>query len=152
MTGDVRDHLDAFKCFSQMFWQTPRCNFCCHSVGQLIIVQPTPRDSCLVSSMQKWDTRHFMYALVMLIDQIINLYIWSLLAYLVIGWLVAFRIVNPWQPAVRMINDLLARLHEPLLQPIRRVLPDLGAIDISPIILFLAAQFLRNLLYSFTVG
>ncbi|MEK9759458.1 MAG: YggT family protein [Candidatus Puniceispirillum sp.] len=51
-----------------------------------------------------------------------------------------------------MINDLLARLHEPLLQPIRRILPDLGAIDISPIILFLAAQFLRNLLYSFTVG
>ena len=63
-----------------------------------------------------------------------------------------FRIVNPWQPVVRMINDLLARLHEPLLQPIRRILPDLGAIDISPIILFLAAQFLRNLLYSFTVG
>jgi len=93
-----------------------------------------------------------MYALVMLIDQIINLYIWSLLAYLIIGWLVAFRIVNPWQPAVRMINDLLARLHEPLLKPIRRILPDLGAIDISPIILFLAAQFLRNLLYSFTVG
>ncbi len=91
-----------------------------------------------------------MYALIILIDQIINLYIWSLLAYLIIGWLVAFRIVNPWQPVVRMINDLLARIHEPLLQPVRRILPDLGAIDISPIVLFLAAQFLRNLLHSFT--
>ena len=89
-----------------------------------------------------------MYALIILIDQIINLYIWSLLAYLIIGWLVAFRIVNPWQPVVRMINDLLARIHEPLLQPVRRILPDLGAIDISPIVLFLAAQFLRNLLHS----
>jgi YggT family protein len=91
-----------------------------------------------------------MYALIILIDQIINLYIWSLLAYLIIGWLVAFRIVNPWQPVVRMINDLLARIHEPLLQPVRRILPDLGAIDISPIVLFLAAQFLRNLLHSLT--
>jgi YggT family protein len=89
-----------------------------------------------------------MYAFVTLIDQIIDLYIWTLLAYLIIGWLVAFRIVNPWQPAVRMINDLLARIHEPLLQPIRRVLPDLGPIDISPVILFLAAQLLRNLLVS----
>mgnify|MGYP003331362336 CR=1 FL=1 len=89
-----------------------------------------------------------MYALIILIDQIINLYIWSLLAYLIIGWLVAFRIVNPWQPVVRMINDLLARIHEPLLQPVRRILPDLGAIDISPIVLFLAAQFFRNLLHS----
>ena len=89
-----------------------------------------------------------MYALIILIDQIINLYIWSLLAYLIIGWLVAFRIVNPWQPVVRMISDLLARIHEPLLQPVRRILPDLGAIDISPIVLFLAAQFLRNLLHS----
>ncbi len=92
-----------------------------------------------------------MYALIILIDQIINLYIWSLLAYLIIGWLVAFRIVNPWQPVVRMINDLLARIHEPLLQPVRRILPDLGAIDISPIVLFLAAQFLRNLLHSLSL-
>ena len=135
-----------------MFYQTLECNFCCQSVSQLSIVKSSSRDSCLVSSIRKWDTRLVMYALVMLIDQIINLYIWSLLAYLIIGWLVAFRIVNPWQPAVRMINDLLARLHEPLLQPIRRILPDLGAIDISPIILFLAAQFLRSLLYNFTVS
>ena len=97
-----------------------------------------------------WNCVRNMYALIILIDQIINLYIWSLLAYLIIGWLVAFRIVNPWQPVVRMISDLLARIHEPLLQPVRRILPDLGAIDISPIVLFLAAQFLRNLLHSFT--
>ena len=89
-----------------------------------------------------------MYAFFALIDQIIDIYIWTLLAYLNIGWLIIFKIVNPWQPAVRMINDVLSRIHEPLLRQIRRILPDLGAIDISPIILFLAAQFLRNLLYS----
>ena len=87
-----------------------------------------------------------MNAVIILIDQIVNLYIWTLLAYLIIGWLVAFRIINPWQPAVRMATNFLARIHEPILQPIRRLLPDLGGIDISPIIVFLGVQFLRNLL------
>ena len=89
-----------------------------------------------------------MYAVIMLIDQIINIYIWTLLIYIAVGWLVAFRIVNPWQPVVRMITDVLARIHEPLLSQVRRFLPDLGPVDISPIVLFLAAQFIRNLLIS----
>ena len=90
----------------------------------------------------------FMNAFAMLIDQIINLYVWTLLAYLATGWLIAFKIINPWQPVVRMIIDALSRIHEPLLRPVRRVLPDFGALDVSPIVLFLLAQFLRNLLHS----
>ena len=93
-----------------------------------------------------------MYAVIVLIDQIINIYIWTLLIHIGVGWLVAFRIVNPLQPAVRMITDLLARIHEPLLSQVRRFLPDLGPIDISPIVLFLAAQFIRNLLISSLSG
>ena len=89
-----------------------------------------------------------MYAFAVLIDQIINLYIWTLLAYLAIGWLMAFKIINPWQPVIRMIIDALSRIHEPLLRPVRRILPDFGALDVSPIVLFLLAQFLRNLLHS----
>jgi YggT family protein len=87
-----------------------------------------------------------MYAVVILIDQIINLYIWTLLAYIISSWLVAFKIINPWQPVVRMIINFLARLHEPILRQVRRYMPDLGGIDLSPIVLFLAAQFIRNLL------
>ena len=93
-----------------------------------------------------------MYAVIMLIDQIINIYIWTLLIYIGVGWLVAFRIVNPWQPIVRMITDVLARIHEPLLSQVRRFLPDLASVDISPIVLFLAAQFIRNLLISSLSG
>ena len=93
-----------------------------------------------------------MYAVIMLIDQIINIYIWTLLIYIGVGWLVAFRIVNPWQPIVRMITDVLARIHEPLLSQVRRFLPDLGPVDISPIVLFLAAQFIRNLLIGSLLG
>ena len=93
-----------------------------------------------------------MYAVIMLIDQIINIYIWTLLIYIGVGWLVAFRIVNPWQPIVRMSTDVLARIHEPLLSQILRFVPDLGPVDISPIVLFLAAQFIRNLLISSLSG
>ena len=87
-----------------------------------------------------------MYAVIILIDQIINLYIWTLLAYIISSWLVAFKIINPWQPVVRMIINFLARVHEPILRQVRRYMPDLGGIDLSPIVLFLAAQFIRNLL------
>ena len=85
-----------------------------------------------------------MYAVIMLIDQIINIYIWTLLIYIGVGWLVAFRIVNPWQPIVRMITDVLARIHEPLLSQVRRFLPDLGPVDISLIALAVAAQLKGN--------
>ena len=90
-----------------------------------------------------------MNALIILIDQIVNLYIWTMLAYIIITWLIAFRIINPWQPIVRMAMDFLGRIHEPLMSRVRRFLPDLGGIDLSPIILLLAAQFLRNLVIGF---
>ena len=90
-----------------------------------------------------------MNALIILIDQIVNLYIWTMLAYIVITWLIAFRIINPWQPIVRMAMDFLGRIHEPLMNRVRRFLPDLGGIDLSPIILLLAVQFLRNLVIGF---
>ncbi len=62
------------------------------------------------------------------------------------GWLIAFRIVNPWQPAVRVAASVLGRIHEPILSRVRQFMPDLGGIDFSPIVVFLAVQFLQNLL------
>ena len=87
-----------------------------------------------------------MTALIILIDQIISLYVYTLFAYVIISWLVALRIVNPWQPFVRMATNFLDRIHEPLLSRVRRFMPDLGGIDISPVILLLAAEFLRNII------
>ena len=90
-----------------------------------------------------------MNALLILMDNIVDIYIFTLLAYVIASWLVAFRIVNPWQPFVRMILQSMSRLHEPLLSRIRSVLPELGGIDLSPIIVFLAVQFLRNLMFEY---
>ena len=60
----------------------------------------------------------------------------------IMSWLVAFGIVNRSNPYVRQVGQVLERLTEPLLRPIRRFLPDLGGIDISPIILLIGLQFL----------
>ena len=90
-----------------------------------------------------------MNAVLILVDSIISLYIYTLLAYVIASWLIAFKIINPWQPLVRWILQSLGGLHEPLLSRIRNVLPSLGGIDISPIIVLLAVQFLRNILFEY---
>ena len=64
------------------------------------------------------------------------------------SWLYAFNVVNPSNQFVGMIGNALYRMTEPVLGPIRRVLPDLGGIDISPIVLLLAIFFLRQLLWT----
>ena len=90
-----------------------------------------------------------MNALLILIDSIVDIYIFTLLVYVISSWLVSFNIVNPWQPLVRTILQALSRIHEPLLSRVRAVLPALGGIDLSPIIILLAVQFLRNLLFEY---
>jgi YggT family protein len=87
-----------------------------------------------------------MNALLWLIDELIDIYIWLLIAQAVLSWLLAFGVINRYNRVVTTIGDFLWRITEPLLRPIRRVLPDLGGIDISPVILILLLVFLRRLL------
>ena len=82
-----------------------------------------------------------------LIDTIITLYIWILIAAAVLSWLIAFNVVNTRNPVVAAIGDFLYRVTEPALRPIRSILPNLGGIDISPVILILGLLFLRNLIF-----
>ena len=82
-----------------------------------------------------------------LVHAVITLYIWILIAAAVLSWLVAFNVVNRYNPTVRMIGDTLYRLTEPLLRPIRSVLPGLGGLDISPVILILALLFLERVIF-----
>ncbi|MEL0072588.1 MAG: YggT family protein [Rhodobiaceae bacterium] len=88
-----------------------------------------------------------MQSLLILISQIIQLYIWVIIASAVLSWLVAFNIVNMRNRFVYMVGDALNRLTEPAYRRIRRFLPDMGGLDLSPIILILGLIFLRNFLF-----
>lgn len=89
-----------------------------------------------------------MYAVLSTIDLALNIYWWILIASAVFSWLYAFNVVNPRNQVVGMIGDFLYRATDPVLRPIRRVLPDLGGIDISPIIVLLIIYFLRIFLWT----
>jgi YggT family protein len=81
---------------------------------------------------------------IQLILLLLDIYFWIIIAMVVMSWLVAFNIVNPTNNFVRQIRYALYRLTEPLLGPIRRFMPDLGGIDISPVILLIALWFVSN--------
>ena len=87
-----------------------------------------------------------MQSLFLLIDTIIGLYIWLLIGSAVLSWLVVFNVVNTRNRAIIAIGDFLYRVTEPALRPIRRLMPNMGGIDISPVILILLLIFVRNLL------
>ena len=84
-----------------------------------------------------------MLPIVWLILYLIFIYKWIIIASVVLSWLVGFNVVNGHNPIVKQIRYALMRLTEPVLAPIRRILPDLGAIDISPLVVFIILQFLE---------
>ncbi len=84
-----------------------------------------------------------MTAIFFTLDAILGFYWWIVIAAAVFSWLYAFNIVNNSNPFVAQIANLLYQLTEPALRPIRRFMPNLGSIDISPIVLLFAIMFLR---------
>ena len=84
-----------------------------------------------------------MQALFIVILYALNIYIWIVIAMAIFSWLVAFHVVNTRNQVVGMIGEFLYRITEPALRPIRNLLPNLGGIDISPVILFLIIIFIR---------
>jgi YggT family protein len=84
-----------------------------------------------------------MRALFIVLDKALWFYFYLVFAAVVMSWLIAFNVVNTRNQAVAMVGDFLYRITEPALRPIRNILPDLGGIDISPVILILIIIFLR---------
>ena len=88
---------------------------------------------------------------VWLIDTLITLYIWLLIAQAILSWLLAFGVVNRHNRAVAVIGDFLYRVTEPALRTIRAFLPNFGGIDISPIVLILLLMFLERLILYYII-
>lgn len=85
-----------------------------------------------------------MLPLIGFIVLVIDLFIWVVIAAAILSWLVAFNVVNTNNRVVLTIGDMLYRVTEPALRPIRSILPNLGGIDISPVILILLLLFIRD--------
>jgi len=86
-----------------------------------------------------------LYALFNIIDYVLQILVWVIIIQVILSWLVAFNVINNSSNFVRTVLDMLDRLTAPLYRPIRKIMPDFGGIDLSPIVLILAIQILRKL-------
>ena len=88
-----------------------------------------------------------MKSILILFDNIVSLYIWILIIHVIFSWLVAFNVLNTSNRFVYSVLDISYKLTAPPLNFIRKFLPNLGSIDISPVILILGLMFFRNLVF-----
>ncbi|HVM82585.1 MAG TPA: YggT family protein [Candidatus Binatia bacterium] len=91
-----------------------------------------------------------MYSVVWLVSTVISIYIWVLIIQVVLSWLVAFNVINTRNRFVYMVSDVAYKLTEPALRPIRRILPNFGGLDLSPVVLILLLGFLQRLVVELT--
>ena len=79
------------------------------------------------------------------VDFVLMIAQWMIVIQAILSWLIAFNVINTSNGAVRGIWQALERLTEPLYRPIRRVLPDFGALDLAPLVVLLVIILLRRL-------
>jgi YggT family protein len=90
----------------------------------------------------------FMIALFRTIDLALDIYTWIIIASAVFSWLYAFNVVNSSNRFVASIGEFLYKVTEPVLRPLRNILPNLGGIDISPIVVLLIIFFIRQFMWT----
>jgi YggT family protein len=90
-----------------------------------------------------------MRALLDVILIALQLYMWLVIASAILSWLIVFNVVNTRNQFVGAVSDFLYRITEPVLRPIRRFMPDLGGIDLSPIVLFLIIIFIERVIINY---
>ena len=88
-----------------------------------------------------------MKSLFLLVDSIINIYIWLIIINAILSWLVAFNVLNTQNRFVFAVLNATHQLTDPVLNKIRKFIPNLGSIDISPVVLILLLFFIRNLFF-----
>ena len=93
-----------------------------------------------------------MVPLISFIVLVIDLYIWVVIASAILSWLIAFNVVNTRNRFVYIVADIAYKITEPVLRPIRRILPSFGGIDLSPVVLILLLGFIQRLLPELLLG
>lgn len=83
---------------------------------------------------------------------VIDLYTWIVIIGVILSWLVAFNVINTTNRFVYMVGDFTHRATEPALKPIRNILPSLGGIDISPVVLIIGLMFIKKVIINLYIG
>ena len=86
-----------------------------------------------------------MIALLQICQLLLNLLWWIIVIQAILSWLIAFNVINTYNDFVRTVWNALGRMTEPLYRPIRRILPDFGALDLSPLVVLLLIYILSNI-------
>ena len=86
----------------------------------------------------------FLLRLIDFLGYLVQLYVYIIIASVILSWLMAFGVVNPYNPTVRAIWQGLNAVTEPLLRPIRNILPNMGSLDLSPVVLLLLCFFVQS--------
>jgi YggT family protein len=115
---------------------------CRRRAGRLACSEPF--DPLLCARLTNRRTR--MRSVLDIILLVLQIYIWLLIAAAVLSWLIAFNVVNTRNPVVSSVGEFLYRITDPVLRPIRSLMPNLGGIDISPVILILIILFIENVI------
>ncbi len=87
-----------------------------------------------------------MSFIVLTFIQLVDIYIWLMIVGIAMSWLIAFGVLNSDNRVIREIYSFLNRITEPVLAPIRKVIPPIGGIDISPIVILIGFQFVKQML------
>ena len=87
-----------------------------------------------------------LLALVQIADLLLDILWWVIIGQVILSWLIAFNVINIHSGGVRAFIVALDRLTAPLYRPIRRLLPDFGGIDFSPLVILILIQVIRKLL------
>lgn len=93
-----------------------------------------------------------MFTLIKIMLLMLDVALWILIAYVLLSWLISFGVLNMRQPFVSQVWDGLNRLLQPIFDKIRRYLPDTGALDLAPLVVFIAIYILRIILVDIAVA
>jgi YggT family protein len=93
-----------------------------------------------------------MLALLQIVDLLLSVLMWIIIIQAILSWLVAFNVINTYNDFVRQLLYALDRITEPLYRPVRKIMPDFGALDLSPMVVLLIIYILRNIILPSVAG
>ena len=89
-----------------------------------------------------------MILIAQILDLLLDVYLWIIIAYVIVSWLIAFGVFDARNPRAQQITEVLERLTAPVLKPVQKAVPPIAGIDLSPIIVIIGIQILKRIIWA----